>query len=553
MMTYGFYAYPDYDYPPACILLWGFNPETTHPSVYQKIRHAVENGSKIIVIDPAKNRLTEKAEVWLRPKPGTDLALALGMLKVILDEELLDRRFVQNWTIGLDKLKRQLDGLSLERIEEITWIDQKYIQKAARVYSTVKPGCISWGNAVETDHRSFQTCRAICLLRAVTGNLCMPGSDIKYSELGELSRRSPLFLQSQNIPDRLRAERLSAAEGLLPQFQHAPHQLLLKSILDEKPYPIRAAYLQGANLLLSAPDAGKTMEALKKLEFTAAVDFFMTPTTHMADIILPAATYLEYDSVEQPWHFCTAAVQRKVVQVGEARSNGQILNDLARKLGFEERVWDDMEMALDEFLKPAGMTFKEFNNIGRLFGEKQYRHYESGGFDTPSGKVELYSPRMEEWGFDAMPEYIELTGVSGQEPVDTQKFPLILTSRKMKTFYHSCGRQIRSLRQVRPHPHVYIHRETAGKLGIAEGDWVSISTQRGTIYQKACPVDWLDPRVVMAEHGWWYPEKGPEACFGWDESNVNVLTDSGKPWNPEVGSACLRGICCRVAKADEHQ
>jgi thiosulfate reductase/polysulfide reductase chain A len=131
MVTYGFYAYPDYDYPPACILLWGSNPETTHPSVYQKIRQAIKNGLKIIVIDPAKNRLTGKAEVWLRPKPGTDLALALGMLKVILDEDLLDHRFVHDWTIGLDKLKRQLDGLSLGRIAEITWINQKFIQKAA--------------------------------------------------------------------------------------------------------------------------------------------------------------------------------------------------------------------------------------------------------------------------------------------------------------------------------------------------------------------------------------------------------------------------------------
>jgi anaerobic selenocysteine-containing dehydrogenase len=100
---------------------------------------------------------------------------------------------------------------------------------------------------------------------------------------------------------------------------------------------------------------------------------------------------------------------------------------------------------------------------------------------------------------------------------------------------------------------VYIHRETAGNLGIEEGDWVSISTQRGTIRQIACLVDWLDPRVVMVEYGWWYPEKGPEACFGWDESNVNVLTDSETPWNPELGSGRLRGIACRIAKTDEHK
>lgn len=552
-ITYGYYAFPDYEYPPKSIVVWGANPEATHITEYEEILNTIKRGTKLIVIDPTQTELSKKADLWIQLRPGTDLALAMGIINVIINENIYDANFVDKWTFGFDKLKTHVQDFPLDKVKEITWVPKEQIIKAARLYSMERPGCILWGNGIETTINSLQACRAVAILRSITGNLGIPGGEIKRSDPGGMGKGAPEFVCQNNISPEVRMKRLSINDNLIPIAFYALPQRIIKAILDGDPYSIHGAYLQGGNMLTSYPNVKETYKALKKLDFLVVSDMFMTPTAMLADIVLPVATYLEFDSVERPWPFPILSVQQKVAQVAESWSDGKILNELTKKLGFQEHTWDDMNESLDWILKSIGITFEEFRNIGVLMGNKLYRHFEKNGFDTPSKKVELYSKRLEEWGFDPLPIYYEPPETPYGDSEMAKEYPLILTSKKVDVYRHSGGRQISSLRAVRPEPIVKIHHETADKLRIKDGDWVYIATKRGRIKQKANLDNTLDPRTVEVDYGWWFPEKEAYSLYGWEESNVNILTSDKPPYNREMGSITLRGICCKVYKASETQ
>ena len=306
-------------------------------------------------------------------------------------------------------------------------------------------------------------------------------------------------------------------------------------------------YVHASNPLLTFTNSRRTFQAFNKLNFMAVADFFMTPTAALADIVLPAATFLEYDSVVAPPYYPYAQIQQQaVVPVGECRSDLAITRELAVRLGLGELFWDNSQSLLDTVLKPTGLTFEQFRNKGPAAGAIEYRKYEQQGFATPSGKVELYSQQLESWGFDPLPVYQEPPETPSSDPQLTKAYPLVLTTRKSVYYLHSCGRQIDSLRRGHPQPRVFIHPETAARLGIEDDQWVYIETRRGRIKQKAVFSDRLDPRVICADFGWWFPEKKKDALSGWAQSNLNILTDDQPPLSPETGSDNLRGLCCRV-------
>jgi len=200
-------------------------------------------------------------------------------------------------------------------------------------------------------------------------------------------------------------------------------------------------------------------------------------------------------------------------------------------------------------LEPTGLTFEEFKKIGRFTGaeeRKQYRRYESEGFKTPSGKVELYSQCLQGLGFDPLPVYQEPQESACGSSFPSRDYPLLCTTRKLSVYRHSGGRQIESLRRLHPDPLVLIHPEAAKSNGIRQGDWVFIETRQGRVKQRARISEAVDPRVVVVDHAWWYPEKDEKNVFGYRESNYNVLTDDQPPFNKEVGSFRIRGIGCKI-------
>ena len=546
VITCGFDPFPDYEYPPACLVIWGSHVLESRIFSYYQTIESLNRGTKLIVVDPRRMEFTSRADFWLQLRPGTDLALALGMINVIVNEDLFDKAFVNNWTVGFEKLRAHVQDYPLEKVEEITWVPAEIIRQAARFYATHKPACFQLGNAIDHNVNSFQTARAISILRAITGNLGVPGGEAQWVLRGSLN--SPELRLDDKMPEDKWERRVEAEHKVLPIVREGLPQSIVKAILYEDPYPIRMAYVQGCNALLSWANAQETYKALKKLDFTVVSDIFMTPTAALADIVLPAATYLEFDSVVAPPYYPAHQIQQKVAEVGECRSDCRILIELAKKLGLGQYFWDDEEKALDEILKPGGLTFNEFRKVGVILGSKQYRSYEGNGFETPSRKVELYSSQLKEWGFDPLPTYHELPETQYSNPELVREYPLIFSSCKWAPFRHSGGRQIATLRGSYPEPVISIHPETASKLAIKEGDWIYIETKRGRIKQKATLSTDIDPRVVWVDYGWWFPEKGISNLYGWAESNINVLTDDKPPYNREMGSTNLRGILCKVYK-----
>jgi anaerobic selenocysteine-containing dehydrogenase len=272
----------------------------------------------------------------------------------------------------------------------------------------------------------------------------------------------------------------------------------------------------------------------------------MTPTAELADIFLPAGTWLEQNHVADNWkRHGYALARQKCVEIGECWQDHKIFLELGKRMGQE--WWDTVEDALDSLLEPAGLTWEEIKKVGYLKGEMVYHKYRERGFSTPTGKVELYSTVLEKWGYDPLPKYTELPESPVSRPELAQKYPYILNAGfRIPNFFHSANRSQPWLREIRPDPIVEIHPETAARHGIVEGQWVAIESPRGRIRQKAKLNDGIDPRVIVAEHGWWFPEIKDEG-HGWDIANVNILTDNAyETLDPAIGSTNLRVCLCSI-------
>jgi anaerobic selenocysteine-containing dehydrogenase len=539
----------DLDYPPASVMLWAANTAISDLPGYIRLEEAIAKGTKLIVIDPRKTNFASRADLWLQPRPGTDLALALAMINVILNEGLYDNPFVTKWTLGFDKLRQHVQGNTPTWAEKITWVPAKKIETAARMYATTKPACIRDGNGFEENINSVQTARAIAILRTITGNLGIPGGEVDWADLplGKMSE----FILHDKLPEEQQSKMIGVDMGIapFPPSWIALPQLVTKTILDEKPYPVKVLCIQGSNPLVTWSNVQEVYRALMKLDFFYVADLVMTPTAEIADIVLPAATYLEFNDVAARAPFL--GIRQKVAQVGECWSDQKIINELAKKLGFEDYFWNDVEEALDIILRPVGFTFEELKKLGGIKVGREYRRHERGGFNTPSGKAEIYSTLFEKWGHAPLPEYHEPPETPYSAPELTREYPLILTSWHLYPYHHSDNRHLAVLRGVEPEPMIEIHPKTAAELNIEEGDRVYIETKRGRIKQRAVLTEGIDPRVVGLNYGWWFPEQGVESLHGWQESNINVLTSSEPPYNPEMGSTNLRGILCRVYKVPD--
>ena len=546
VLTFGFSPSPDYDNGPACVMVWGsFKPKVAE---FQKTLDAKGHGAKLLVVDPRCTSLARHADQWIRIRPGSDLALALGFIHVVLNEHLYDTDFVESWTVGFEELNRHVEDYAPRRVAEITWVPEDIIQESARLYARTKPACIQMGNAFEHTINSLQTVRALSILKAITGHIGIPGGEVYRKPLPILDRYDPRLTLQDALPKEKASLRLGSDMGFLPLFRYAHPPAVIKAMAEGRPYPVKGAYIQGANPLLTYPNARATYRAFRDLSFLVVAEHFMTPTAAMADMVLPAATYLEFDSVVYPPYYPIAQVQRRVARVADCRSDFEIMGAIARKMGMGEHFQEDDRFFLDEVLAPAGLDFETFAATGPMVGERVYDYFKDKGFDTPSGKVELFSRQLEAWKQDPLPVYREPPETPLSEPDFAGEYPLILTSWKSEYYRHSGGRHVRRLRDLHPDPVILIHPETASALGIHQSEWVRVVTRRGHIKQKAVFSEFLDPRVVGVDYAWWFPERGAETLYGWDESNLNILTDHEPPYGREVGSANLRSFLCRVEK-----
>lgn len=543
--TYGYWSMPDYENTD-CIMMWGVNGKAT--SIPDSVRSgkANNNGAKLIVIDPFESYYAKKADIWVKLRPGSDLALALAIINVIINENLYDNEFVENWTVGFDKLKKHVEEYTPEKMSEITWVSPETIRQVARLYSKTSPACLISGNGIEQSLNNFQTARATCILRALTGNLSKKGGDIEWEELPVVSAASRELWLNGLLSDEDRAESISASEKMLPGNPYELHQDITNSILDGQPYKLHGMFLTGANPVQSHADSQRIYDALKEVDFLVVNEHYMTPTANLADIVLPAATHLEHDRIHVAEFIPTLQIIQKVTQLEECRSDIDIFNDLAHRMGMGSYFWKDSSEFLDHLLEPSGMNFEEFRKVAFITSKKKYDVYKENGFDTPSNKVELYSSLLDEWGFDPLPIHKEQPESPFSEPELAKEYPLVMTNVKSIPYKHSAGRQVESLRKIHPEPLARINPETAKKYGIVENEWMIVENKRGKVKFKAKLVESIDPRVVIVDYGWWFPEKENEEDY-WSKSNINMITFSGRPYASEMGSSTVRGILCKIS------
>ncbi|MFH1294130.1 MAG: molybdopterin-dependent oxidoreductase [Pseudomonadota bacterium] len=548
LITCGNLPICDYKAEPKCIVMWACNPQWTNPDEYkgEGFWRAYKKGSKLIVIDPRKGFLAKKAYLWLQLRPGTDAALAFGFLHVIIDEGLYDEEFVKNYIHGWEEFKERVKEYPLERVEEITWVKKELIRKAARIYATVKPACINWGVPTEQTLNCTDCTRLLTGLMAVTGNLDVAGGNVFF--VPPPVRTVSQFSRHKDLSPEQRKKRLGGEQyKLASRVALITPKVAWDAILTGKPYPLKAGLLCGTNPVITRANAREAYEALKKIDFLAVIDFFLTPTAELADIFLPAGTWLEQNHVADNWkRHGYALARQKAVEIGECWQDHKIFQELGKKMGQE--WWDTVEDALDYLLEPTGLTWEQFKEKGYLKGEQAYYKYKEKGFSTPTGKVELYSTVLEKWGHDPLPKYTEIPESPVSRPDLLEDYPYILNAGlRTPTFFHSANRMIPWLREIRPDPIVEIHPETAKKHGIEEGDWVYITSPRGRAKERAKLNDGIDPQVIVAEHGWWFPEvKDPG--HGWDTANINILTDnSHESMDPVMGATNLRVLLCNIS------
>lgn len=540
----------DYEGNPKCIMVWGNNAIISNPDEYKGLylSDALAKGAKLIVVDPRFTKLADRSDLWLQLRPGTDVALALGMLHVIIEEELYDKEFVGNWIYGWNEFVDRVKEYPPWRVSEITWVPEEKIREAARLFAKTKPACIQWGVAIEQSINCVDNNRSLIALAAVTGNLDVPGGMVFYVPPPVMNASQ--FGLHRSLPPEQRKKRLGGEVfKLADAFAIINPRFVWEAILYEKPYPVKMVFLISSNPVMTRANASMVYEALKKVEFLVVSDFFLTPTAEMADLVLPSATWLEMDYVAEIWkRHGYALARQKVIQVGECKSDHEMLLELGNRLGQREHWWPTLRDALNAILAPSGLTFEAFLEIGHLQGKMEYRKYLKKGFSTPTRKVELYSTRMKEWGYDPLPKFREPPESPISRPDLVKDYPYILiTGMRPTAFFHSEHRQIPWLRELLPEPLVEIHPETAEKEGIKEGDWVVIESPRGRCFQRAKLTLGIDPRVIGAQHAWWFPEKeAPE--HGWKESNINLLTDNDpSTCDPAMGATNLRVLMCRVS------
>ncbi len=622
-----------------CILFWGYNPNVARLSHAVATTAALKRGARLIVVDPRRVGPANRADYWLRVRPGTDAALALGLAHVMIERGWYDRDFIRDWTNGpllvrtdnghlltqrdfdaqgsgdqyaawsetagrpiaydpatggyagdhaefallgaftvetlqgkvvcrpvFDLMAGECGRYTPERVETICGVDRNQIEGAARMLWEARPVAYYAWSGVEMQTGSTQIARAIAQLYTLTGSLDGPGGNVLFAAApGENVAGGALL-----SPER-RARALGLAERPLgpARWQSATSEEVYRAILEQRPYPVRGLVGFGANLLLAHANGQRGREALTALDFYVHADLFMNPTAELADIVLPVTSCFESEALKIGFEGSAdanslAQLRPRVVEPrGEARSDTEIVFDLACRLGLGAHFWDgDIEAAYRHRLRPSGVSLEELRETPsgvRVPVQTHYRKYaerQDGvprGFATPTRKIELYSETLLRHGYPPLPEYEEPLVSPLSRPDLVERYPLVLTCAKHTLFCETQHRALPSLRKLAPDPEVELHSSAASERGISPGDWVHIETPRGSVRARAKINDTLEPHVVCGQHGWW------QACadigapgydpFSSDGANFNLIIGN-EAIDPISGSVPHRAYLCQIRRAD---
>lgn len=602
---------------PKYLLNWGRDSLRSNPDGTwgHSIIELLKRGTKLINVDPRVNWLSTRALYYMQLRPNTDTALALGLLRVLIEEDLYDHDFVEKWCYGFDEFKERVMEYTVEWAAETTEVPAETIRAVARCLAE-KPWGLNMGLANDQNPNGVQSVHCLYALVAITGNLDIPGGTNlgwnitldfggqTYDGNGESSTANQ---KKETVPPNpVTQEQRDSTIGL---DMYPIYKLLLgKAVPDEflptletdEPYPIRFCWILHTNPVAPTNTAqpSRWHDALLRMDFVVAQDIFMNPTiAACCDLFLPLATWLEHDGYitqlmgEHPGP--VSAMVKSIEPVGECKSEFEIIHDLAQRPAFRQNFYvngeskvDSIERYISEDLTKVvgfGHDWEYLKEHVQVSRKTEYRKYERGmlrddgqpGFNTTTGKIELYSLMFAACGGDPLPYYEEpvfgpywkdeadefhscaasrfASEYEREHPGWKEEYPItITTGARNWASFHSEHRQSKMLREIKPYPVVAMNPELAAEIGVVDGDWVCLENPWGKCYEKAKITPIIKKNVVMADHGWWYPEEDmnePSIGGVW-KSNINELIPNNIIGRYGFG-APMKCMIGRVTKADK--
>lgn len=514
------------------LVVWGANPATDSPPLDMiRLEAARRRGAEVVVINPRRTETALRTDAeWIRIRPGTDGALALGLLHVLVEEDLHDEGFARNWTQGFDELRTYVQHFSPEVVEATTGVPAETVVALARRLAAARGAAPIMYTGLEYSNSGIQAIRAVLTLFALAGHLDVPGG------LCLAMQGSHFPINRSDILPNPAIDR-AVARDRFPIYSHyrgESHALgLVDAVLRDDPYPIRGLLVHGGSILTSWPQTSVWRETLSKLDFLVSIDRKLTADAAYADYVLPAATMFEITSYMT--YGPLFRIREKMIEpVGEARNDYLIMAELADRLGYGHLYPQSEEALLRHVLDGSGFTPEEVRSAGGTVKIPsplmEYRKWEKGGlrpdgkpgFDTPSGKFEIASTFLEEHGYEPLPKYTEPVEGPISRPDLAASFPLIFNSgARRQSYFRSQHHGVEGLARDHPEPLVEIHPDDASVRGIEDGDRVEVSTPRGSVRFRAA----VNPDIVRGAIECDMGGGGPLGSRAWQESNVNELTD----------------------------
>jgi len=496
------------------IIIWGTNPVISNQHLWPFIQNARKAGAKLIVIDPFQSQTAVEADWHIQPVPGTDTALALSMMHVILAEDLQDQDYIKNYTVGIDELRKHVESYSPENVAKITGLEEDTIVRLAREYAKATPSLIRVLIGMEHQVNGASAFRAVAMLPAITGAWRKFGGGLMH-------------MAYEPFGEALNWDAITMADTLEKEETRSVSMIQIGKALTDPTMdpPIHAMIVYNSNPAVIAPNQNLVVEGLERQDLlTVVLEHFMTDTARYADYIFPATSQLEHWDILTSWGQTYVNLnQPSIPPLGETKPNTEFFRLLSHKMGFEEAYLyesdlDIIKQILDtdhDYMK--GVTFKSLKKTGwaKLKLPDRWTPHEEGNFGTPSGKCEFYSASMKEKGLPPMPEY-HARHFSDEE---LRKYPLqLLTVKSTSSFLNSSHANVNHLIKKEGKPTLDIHSNDARARNISDGDELRVFNQNGEVIIKAMLRDKVREGVVCMPQGFW-------SSLVKGGSSANALTD----------------------------
>ena len=497
------------------ILIWGSNPVTSNLHLWARVQEAKRRGARLIAIDPYRSLTAEKCHEHVALLPGTDAALALGMMRVLFAEDLVDHDYIARYTLGVEALRERAAEFPPERVAQICGIAPDTVTALARMYATTRPAVIRVNYGMQRHAGGGNAIRAVACLPALVGAWRDPAGGALLSSSGTYPVNTPALER----PDLIRG---------------TPRTINMSTIgddlLDAKDPPIRAIYVYNSNPVAVAPEGAKVAAGFARDDLFCVVhEIFKTDTADYADLLLPATTQLEQLDVHTSYgHLYVLANNPSIAPLGEAKPNTEVFRQLAARMGFTEPCFGDTDddiarqALLYDHPRAAGITWDELKSRGfqRLAVPEAYAPFAAGGFPTPSGKCELYSETLARQGHDPLPTFVPPRESVRSNPELAQRYPLAFISPPARNFLNSSFANLPGFVAEEKAPRLEIHAEDARARAIETGERVRIFNDRGSFTAVARVGERARTGVVVAPSIWW-KKLSP------DGANANVVTGQG--------------------------